>query len=160
NRGSSAETPEAKRKSAERLVDQQIIRNEVSTGGYERATDADAGAMLKQIRNERFNARDDLLKRSMTEYRLTDEQVQAQLVWQLTVLKFIEQRFRAGVLVTDDEVRAWYDQHPEVQKVSFAKAAPQIRTTLEGNLINKDFETWLDDARKNTHVEYREAAFQ
>lgn len=160
NRGSSAETPEVKRKSAERLVEQQIIRNELATGGYARASDAEAEAMLKQIRDGRFARRDDQLKRSMAEYGLSEDQVKAQLLWQLTVLKFIDQRFRAGVLVTDEEVRAWYDQHPEVQKVAFEKASAQIRGSLEGDRINRDFEAWLDEARKGTHIEYREAALK
>ena len=32
-----------------------------------------------------------------------------------------------SVLVTDEEIHAWYDKHPEIQKVSFEKASPQIR---------------------------------
>jgi peptidyl-prolyl cis-trans isomerase SurA len=159
NRGSSAETPDAKRKSADRLVDQQIIRDELVTGGYGRATDADASAMLQQIRQSRFGGSDARLKQSMAQYGLTEAQIQSQLLWQLTALRFIDQRFRAGVLVTDEEVRAYYDAHPELQKTPFDKAAAPIRTTLEGEQINKEFEAWLESARKGERIEYRDEAF-
>src|SRR5215470_13243834 len=42
----------ARRKSAERLIDQQLIRTEIASGHYTRATDAEADALWKQILRE------------------------------------------------------------------------------------------------------------
>ncbi|HWC00868.1 MAG TPA: hypothetical protein VG672_29380, partial [Bryobacteraceae bacterium] len=93
-------------------------------------------------------------------------QLQAQLVWQLTVLRFIDQRFRPAVLVTDEEVRAYYDQHlDELRKEkpganTFEALEPEIRRSLEGERINQSFTQWLENARKRNRIEYREGAFQ
>jgi hypothetical protein len=150
NRQPLVENAEARRKAAERLIDQQIIRDELATGGYSRPTDADAEAMLRQVR----------VKQSLAQYGLTEDELRAHLLWQLTVLRFIEQRFQPGAMVTDDQVRSYYDRHPEVRKASFAIAAPEIRKTLEGEQVNAQFEAWLDEARKGQRVEFREGAFQ
>ena len=160
------QTADARKKAAERLIDQQLIRVELGTGGYTRATDADAQAFLKQIRQSRFASSDPRMQAALERYGLNEAQLQAQLLWQLTVLRFIDQRFRPGILVTDDEVRAYFDQHhAELAKdnpknSTFEALAAQIRSSLEGEKINKEFESWLASARKRNRIEYRDAAFQ
>src|SRR5450755_3114483 len=48
--GQRLDLGEAPRKaSKERLIDQQVIRTEIASGGYARASDADADALRRQI---------------------------------------------------------------------------------------------------------------
>jgi hypothetical protein len=86
----------AHKKALERLIDQEAIRAEVASGGYERASDADADALAAQIRRDRFGASIVRMNEALTRYGLTDGQLHAQLLWQLTVLRFIDQRFGSG----------------------------------------------------------------
>ena len=98
--------------------------------------------------------------------RATPEQLREQLLWQLTVLRFIEERFRPGVLVTDEEVRSYYDQHlAEIRKQNpgsstFEIQKPKIRSLLEGDGINKNFTEWLEEARKRYRIDYRQEALE
>ena len=102
----------------------------------------------------------------LSKYGLSEDQLKRYLQWQLTVLRFIDQRFRPGILVTEEEVRAYYDEHrAELQKAnprnsSIEALEPKIRETITGERINKNFEEWLDETRRRTRIEYREAAFQ
>jgi hypothetical protein len=160
NREPLREDAAAKKKSAERLIDQQIIRQELATGGYSRASDADANAMLAQIRQNNYGNSESRMTQALRQYGLTEDQLRAQLLWQLTVLRFIEQRFRAGVLVTDEEVRNYYDQHRAQFKGDFESSAASVRNILEGEQINRQFEQWLSDARRRTNIEYHEEAFR
>jgi peptidyl-prolyl cis-trans isomerase SurA len=156
----------AKHQSAERLIDQEIIRQEIITGGYRRPTDEDAAAFEQQLLRNRFHGSAEQLSLALTHYGLAKEELHLQLLWQLTVLRFIDQRFRAGVLVTDEEVRAYYDQHlaelrgQNLSDSSFDALQSKIRTTLEGNLINKNFNEWLEQSRKRSRIEYRPGALQ
>ena len=89
----------AKRKSAERLIDQEIIRQEIVTGGYRRPSEAEAEAFEKQFESDRFHGSAVQLRAAVAKYGLTEELLREQLSWQLTVLRFIDQRFqrrRAG----------------------------------------------------------------
>ena len=158
NRAALVENADAKHKAADRLIDQQIIREELATGAYSRASDADADALLHEIQQNRYAGSEARLKQVLATYGLTEEQLRTQLVWQMTVLRFIEERFRTGVLVTDDEVRRYYDDHPELKKTGFDTAAPQIRKTLEGEQVNAQFEQWLDSARKEQQIEFRDGS--
>jgi hypothetical protein len=155
-----SETTEDKRKSADRLIDQELIREDLATGGYGRATDADADAMMRQIRQRRYGGSEERLRQALTRYGLTEDELRAQLLWQLTALKFIDERFRAGVFVTDDEVRKYYDEHSELHNRAFSAAEPDIRKTLEGQQVNTQLDQWLKQARQRQDIKYREAAFQ
>ena len=155
----------AKKKATDRLIDQAIIRDEIATGGYDRATDADAEKMLADLRHDRYAGSEQRMRQALAQYGLTEDELREQLLWQLTVLKFIDERFRPAVLVTDEDVKKYYDQHlaelkrEYPQNSGFAALEPKIRDTLTGERINQQFESWLDDTRKNEHIEYRQGAF-
>jgi hypothetical protein len=158
--------PKARRQAADRLVDQQIIRAELAAGGYRRASDAQADALLDQIRRDRFADSSERLRAAVGGYGLTIEELREQLLWQLTVLQFIQQRFQPGVSVSEEDVRAYYDRHTATlvrehpRNSSFEALRPDIRRILEGEAINGDFEDWIAGARERTQIAYREGAFQ
>jgi hypothetical protein len=157
---------QAKRPSAERLIDQEIIREDIVTGNYRRPLDSDADALLSQIRRDRFGGSDPAMREALQRYGITEDQLRTQLLWQLTVLRFIDQRFRPAVIVTDDEVQAYYNQHladlrrQYPQNNSFEALGPKIRSLLEGERINESFNQWLEEARKRHRIEYRQEAFK
>lgn len=156
----------AKRGSAERLITQQIIRDEIANGGYRRPPESEATQLEEQLRRDRFSGSEQRLRESLQRYSLTEAQLHDQLLWQITVLQFINQRFRAGIVVTDDAVRDFYDEHyAELSKKypkdnSLEALEPKIRTMLEGEQVNQAFNDWLDQARKNEKVEFKEGAFE
>jgi len=111
NREQLSFNADARRKAADRLIEQTILRGEITSGGYRGASEDDADAMLDKLRQERFAGSDTRLRTAVARYGLTEEELRAQLLWQLTVLRFIDERFRNGVIVTDQDVRSYYDQH-------------------------------------------------
>ena len=157
---------DAKRKSAERLIDQMIIAEDMTRGGYGRPSESEADATLSQLERDRFGGGAAGMRKELERYGLTVPELREQLLWQLTVLRFIEERFRQGVQIGDDQVRSYYDQHVAALQRQypgdprFETLEPKIRESLEGEAVNKNFEQWLDDARKRAHIEYRPEAFK
>jgi peptidyl-prolyl cis-trans isomerase SurA len=136
NRAPLSFSPSVKRQAAERLITQQIIRDEIVSGGYRRPPEAEAVDLETQIRRDRFGGSEPGLVEGLQRYGLTRAELRTQLLWQLTVLKFIDERFRAGVVVEDDDART------------------------AGEKINQAFDEWLDQARKSEKVEFKEGAFE
>ncbi len=99
-----------KREAAERLIDQQIIRSEIASQGYSRATDSEAGQMLGQIRQSRFGNSSSRLNAALAQYGLTTEELREQLLWQLTVLRFIQQRFQPDSSVSGEAANKALDE--------------------------------------------------
>ena len=157
---------EARHKAADRLIEQSIIRDEIASGGYRWASSADAQSLLDSIRKDRFGDSSDQLQAALSRYGLSEDELRAQLLWQLTVLRFIDQRFRNGVLVTDEDTRTYYDQHladlkrEYPQDSSYKATEPKIRASLEGERINQNFVQSMDQARKRVHVRYLQGAFE
>lgn len=157
---------EAKRGVADRMITQELIRQELMNGGYTEPGQDDVTAYLQQLRNDRFKGSEEQLHLELSRYGLSEPQLRQYLLWQLTVLRFIDQRFRPGVLVTDEDVRDYYDEHhAEMVKANPAKNSlqeldPKIRETISGERVNKSFEEWLQQTKERTRVEYREAAFE
>ena len=135
-------------------------------GNYRLPPDRDAAALDAQLRRDRFGGSDLRLREALQRYGVTEDQLRGQLLWQLTVLRFIDQRFRPAVIVTDEEVHTYYDQHlAELRHQypdddSLEALEPKIRSLLEGQRINENFTQWLEQARKGYRIEYRQEAFQ
>jgi hypothetical protein len=158
--------PAARRKAAERLVDQSVIRDEIATGDYERATDAEAQGMLNKLRQDRFGGSEPRLRADLAKYGISEDQLTSELRWQLTVLRFIEERFRPAVLITDDAVKTYYDQHlaelrrENPQDSNFEALEPKIREQLASAEVDKQFDAWLAGKRKDDRVTFLKEAFQ
>ena len=165
NRASLNFSAGTKREAAERLITQQIIRDEIVSGGYKRPSEVEATQLETDLRRDRFGGSEQRLREALQRYGLTETELHQQLLWQITVLQFINERFRGGVVVTDDEVRDFYDEHyVELSKQypkdnSLEAMEPKIRPMLEGQRINQAFNEWLDQARKGEKVEFKEGAF-
>ena len=154
----------AKRDAAERLITQQIIRDEIASGSYRRPQESEATALEADLARDRFGGSSERLREGLKRYGLTDAELHDQLLWQITVLQFINQRFRGGIVVTDEEVRDYYDEHWAEMRKQYPKdnsleaLEPKIRSMLEGERINQAFNDWLDQARKNLKVDFKAGA--
>jgi hypothetical protein len=162
NRQPLDDSPDARRKAAERLIDQELMRQELLAGQYAQPTEKDAAAFLQQLKRDRFNGSDSQFQAELSRRKLTEDQLRRQILWQITVLRFIDQRFRPGILVTDEDAAGYYKEHQvELQKAypgnsTLEALLPKIKESLTGERINKAFEEWLAEQRREIRIEYRQ----
>ena len=156
----------ARRSAANRLIDQAIIQREIQVGEYRRATDEEAEHLLEQTEKERHEAPAQF-HHALEQYGLTREQLCQYLKWQLTVLRFIDERFRPAVLVTDDDVAQYYRDHAsEFRNTNSGKqktldeASADIRNTITEQRINQQLDAWIQARRKAANVQYREESLK
>jgi peptidyl-prolyl cis-trans isomerase SurA len=164
NRAKAEFSRPIKKQSAERLIDQDLIRQEIANGSYRRPTESEAEALEAQLVRDRFGGSDSEFARALERYGLTRVQLSTALLWQLTVLRFIDQRFRAGVFISDDEVRQDVQQHRAELRKQYPAATDEVlemkaRELLEGERVDKNFADWLEQERKRTRIEYKTEAF-
>ena len=151
-----------RRTAASRLVDQVLISREIQVGEYEIPPQANANKLFDQVSKDRF-ANQAALTKALVRYGLTEDQLKHYLLWQLTVLHFIDQRFRPAVQVTDQDVEQYYQQHmSQFQKTgssqpkSLEEARGEIQQAISGDRMNQLFYAWLEQRRKRTSIQYRE----
>ena len=138
---------ETRRKATDRLIDQQIIRSELKAGDYKKPLPEEVDAFIRGVIKQRY-ASDQQYSDGLRSYGLTDPTLRHHLAWQLTVIRFINARFRPSILVTDDDVQRYVEQHR-------GEGSGKAREAVEGERINQQFFAWLDEQRKQLHIEYR-----
>jgi len=126
-------TPASRKQAASRLMDQSFLRDEVEQGDYPAASVAEAQDFLADLKKSRF-ANDAAYQRALASYGVSEEELKGRLLWQLTVLRFIDVRFRPGVVEADE------------------KAA--------GEQVNKLLYDWLDQRRKAAKIVYLEESLK
>jgi parvulin-like peptidyl-prolyl isomerase len=155
----------ARKAAANRLIDQLLIRREVRIGDYPRATMKEAEQELSELEKQRFHTQA-ALQSALKRYGLTDLQVREQFQWQLTVLRFIDARFKPAVFISDEAVQKYYSEHEaELRRehpgnASLDALSGEIRDTLAGEEVNKLFFSWLDENRNQTKIQYLEESLR
>lgn len=160
-------SPEARRKAANRLIEQELIRKEMQVGRYTSSSPEEVEPMLKQIQTQRFPSAGEYHE-ALAKYGVSEEQLKSHLLWQLTLLRFIEIRFRPAVEVTDAQIQAYFNQNvAELQKragtsrnLTLDDVRAQIRDILTEQGADKQLDEWLAEVRKRTRIEFHEEAFQ
>jgi len=150
----------ARKKAANRLLDQIFIRREIRIGAYPTATLAEADRQLASLKKQRFRS-EASYQQALRRYGLTELELRTQFQWQLTVLRFIDLRFKPAVMVTDEDVENYYHAHAAALRrehpgESVDDLHDQIRDILSGERVNQQFFAWLNDQRKENKIQYRE----
>jgi len=160
-------TPAGKRATADRMVEQRIIRNELETSRYPVPADSEVAPELEQFQKKYFHS-DEEYRNALARYGITDDDVRAELLWQRTLLLFIDVRFRPGVQVTNQELQDYFDRtvapaaraaHPG-QPLSIEDYRSDIERKLVGEKVDQDIDRWLQQVRQRTEIVFHPEAFQ
>jgi hypothetical protein len=160
-------TPAARRRAAERMIEQSLIRREMEFSRYSLPGEDETGKLLDRFRKERFPGEDSFL-RALAAYGLTERVLRRQLLFQLATLRFIEIRFRPSVAVGDGEIEIYYreqfvpqwERNQNTPVPSLEEAREQVEAILIQERTDHALNLWLGDARRQARVEFHEEAFQ
>ena len=149
---------------ADRLINQAIIRREIRIGDYPTATFQEADQQLEKLEKQRFKSRA-AFEQALNQRGLTLLDLRAEFRWQLTVLRFIDQRFKPAVLVSDQDVTDYLRKHEAALRRkdpgdSGDELRDAARDILTGEQVNKLFFDWLEQQRKEAKIQYLEESLQ
>jgi parvulin-like peptidyl-prolyl isomerase len=134
--------PRQRKAAAERLVDQQLIRNEMATGTYPMPTDAEAAEMLRDFRQQRFTS-EAQYRSVLAAYGITEKELKEHLLWELAAIRFTDLRFQPKT--------------PDGQSANRVNPGAPMPA---GNDVDQELDSWLKEQRKNTRVLFKPGAFQ
>jgi hypothetical protein len=150
----------AKRKAAERMVDQLLIlREAVDSHVTLPSTEAAAGLVTPYAAESSYQA--DLVR-----YGISERDLAAHLLAGLRTLTFTDLRFRPDIVVSADDIRSYYDSlvrqsaSAAAPLQSFEESRDQIEKLLVEQRVLEALDQWLETARSAARVQYREKAFQ
>jgi len=128
---------------AERLVDQQLIRNEMQIGGYPMPVESEGDAVLRKFRQDNYPGIP-AFRAALENHGLTEDEVKRHLLWQAAAMHFTDLRFHMTMAAP---ATAQADQSQSADR--------SVDTTVEDQM-----EVWLKEVRSNTRIQFKKGAFQ
>ncbi len=157
NGGQLDVSAEERKKAADRLIEQTLVKRDMELSHYPIPAQSDAGPALKALKaNYPSEAQ---YRQALEKYGITEEALKRRLWWQTALLRFIDYRFRPGILVPDADIRNYYDQEvvkwkqQGIQQIpGFEEARAKIGELLTDQRIDQALDKWLADTRKQIAV--------
>jgi hypothetical protein len=109
----------AKRKAADRLIDQTVIRSEIAKAAYPAPSDAEIGNVLGKIKQARFRNNAEY-EQALKTYGISEPDLKAHIAWQIQVLRFVDLRFaREAPSAPNEAFFAWLDATRKHSRIQF-----------------------------------------
>ena len=150
-----------------RLIEQKLIQLELENSRYQTPNAAQVDPLLEKFKKDHFRS-DEEFRASLAEYGLTEQDVRDQLLWQRTLLLFVDSRFRPAVEVSEKEIADYFEKDvlPVVRvatpgkTVTLAEFRDRIEETLTGKRVDEQMSRWLEEARRRTRIQFQLEVFQ
>jgi hypothetical protein len=168
-------SPAARRTAAERLVDQTLIRHEMSIGHYAQPQKSEAEQMLANFKKSHF-ASDAEFQAALKKYGITVDQLRSHLLWELSALRFTDVRFQPGMSASSpatvrrpeqhEAVLAGHEAHRKQNGESRERMNPRSGTKSSANptqpaaTIDEQLNAWLKEVRGQSRIDFKKGAFE
>jgi len=151
----------------EQLISRTLIEQQIRQEDEQAAEPPadEVAARLHEIRTElpacvRADcASDEGWKTFLAEHGLTPQRVENYMRHRLEILRFIEQRFRQGIQISQQQIATYYTDTllpqyaPGEKTPTLEQVAPRIQEILLEQQVNALFDDWLANLRKQGDVE-------
>lgn len=158
----------ALRQAADRLIEQTLVRREMALGDYSAPDPQMVIPVLAELKRDRFAGSETAYQQTLKQYEVTEEDLNDQLLWQLTMLRFIDLRFRPGVQVPLEDIRSYYREtfvpqwkrDSRTDPPSIGTVRTKIEETLSQQQLDNLLDRWLNSMRTQISIVFRETAFK
>jgi hypothetical protein len=131
-----------RKQAAERLVDQELLREEMSATQFQ-APAADGDALLRNFRQRHFPSLAQY-HAALVRYGVTEDAIKQRLVWEVSLLRFTDQRFKTFADPSDAQAAN-----------RSASAQPATAET-----VDQQMDAWLKQQRADIRIVFKQEAFE
>jgi len=153
-------TAEDRKGALDRLIDQELLREQMQSSDFQHATDQEVGDRLSQVRNQYPEAGTEsawqaLLVRS----GLTQNELKSRIALELDLLRLVDARLRPSVQIDSQSIESYYNQQllPQLREkgaheIPLAEVTPKIRELLTQQKMNQLLTAWLQNLRASSEI--------
>ena len=153
-------TPEASRASLERLVDQELLRQQIRTFRLKPVSESELRSRLQEIRQQLPGGASDAgWQAVLNRYGITEKELEERVSDQLEILRFIDARLRPTVHVDRRSIEAYYRDKllPQLKEkgakeVPLVEVSPQIEEILSQQAMDSLLAELLRDLRQQSEI--------
>jgi hypothetical protein len=158
-------TSDNKKAAAERLIEQALVKREMELSRFPLPDQSQAAPLEKDLRAKYGS--DAQFDQALAQAGIEQKNLEQHLWWQLTMLRFIDYRFRPSVQVPDTAVKTYYERKRTEWEQQGVKPIPtledsraDIERILTEQRVDRAMDRWLGDTRTHIAILYRKEAFE
>jgi hypothetical protein len=153
-------TPEQRRDELQRLIDQELLRQQMGKA-FPAPRPEEVAERIRQVRAQIPGAgTDDGWRAALARYRLTEAAVSERLAAQMQITRFIELRLQPDVAVDPASVQAYYHDKllPELRQRGVKseppldEVSPGIEQVLRQERVDEMLASWLRELRQQGRI--------
>jgi hypothetical protein len=152
-------TREDRRTVFERLIDQELLRGQMSSSDFMPAGEDEIARKiddLKQHYPQQHGGQS--WSAALSSYGITEADATAHVAMEVNSLRLVDARLRPSIEVDSAMIEDYYKKEllpkmPKGQQPSLAQASPKIRELLIEQKMNELLSSWLDSLRSQAQIQ-------
>jgi peptidyl-prolyl cis-trans isomerase SurA len=153
-------TDDDRRAVLDRLIDQELLAEQMKSASFPHATESEAAARVAQARKQYPEAAtDEAWKSLLSQYGLTEKELTAHVQSQIDLMRLVDAHLRPTVQIDSKTIEAYYREKfvPQlkqavVAEVPSADVAAKIRELLTQEKVNELLISWLQSLRSESKL--------
>jgi len=160
NRSLAQFTDDDRRAVLDRLIDQELLREQMKSADFPHATDAEVAARVADARKLYPQAASpEAWQALLAQYHLFEKDLYAHVQQQIDLMRLVDVRLRPAVQIDSKSIETYYrDQFvPKLKRsgsseVPLAEVSSKIRELLTQEKVSELLVSWLQTLRSEGHV--------
>jgi peptidyl-prolyl cis-trans isomerase SurA len=160
NRTLAQFTDDDRRAVLDRLIDQELLREQMKSADFPHATDAEVAARVADARKQYPQATSsDAWQALLAEYHLAEKDLLAHVRKQIDVMRLVDARLRPAVEIDSKSIEEYYRNQfvPKLKQagaseVPLAEVSAKIRELLTEQKVSELLVSWLQTLRSEGQV--------
>jgi hypothetical protein len=159
-------TDEDRRAALDRLIDQELLAEQMKSAYFEHASESEAAARLAEARKQYPEAAtDEGWQAVLSKFRFTEKDLIAHVRQQIDLMRLVDAHLRPVVQIDSKTIEAYYREKfvPQLKQsgaaeVPLAEVSAMIRELLTQEKVNELLVSWLQTLRSESKLSVPVAA--
>ncbi|HXU17822.1 MAG TPA: SurA N-terminal domain-containing protein [Terriglobales bacterium] len=148
-------SPSDKKDALNRLIDQQLLREQMHSADFNAVETAVVEKAFQTFKSEYGSSATWVA--ALTSYGISEAEVKSHIQTELNQLRLIDLRLRPSIQVDAESVRNYYEQQvlpklPPGQHPGLQESTPTIRELLIQQAMNESLNSWLEALRTGARI--------
>ena len=160
NRSTAQLTVEDRKASLDRLIDQELLREQMHSADFQHVTGEEVSDRIAEIRKSYSLADNEPGWHDvLTRYGLTDNDLRQRISSELDALRLVDARLRPSVNIDSKSIESYYNQEllPQLRQsgareVALTEVSPKIKELLTEQKVNELLLAWLQNLRAGSTI--------
>jgi peptidyl-prolyl cis-trans isomerase SurA len=161
-RAMSLFTDDERRTVLDRLIDQELLDEQMKSASFQHASEADAQAEIAQARKLYPEAAtDEGWQRILDQYGFTEKNLTAHVQQQIDLMRLVDAHLRPAIQIDSKNIEAYYRDRfvPQLKEsgaseVPLADVSAKIRELLTEEKVSELMVSWLQSLRSESKVSF------